>query len=93
MEKNGFGKEYTIDENILKVEGEFKNGKRNGKGKEYYGFDDKILFEGTYLNGKRHGKGIEYDKNGNIKFEGEYSNGYEIKGKYYYDTKKKKIKT
>ena len=88
MEKNGFGKEYTIDSNKLIFEGEFKNGKRKGKEKEYYKSGE-ISFKGTYLNGKKHGKGIEYDQNGKIQFEGEYSNGFEIKGKYYYDRKKK----
>ena len=35
-EKNGKGKEYIINTNILLFEGEYKNGIRNGKGKEYY---------------------------------------------------------
>ena len=47
-EKNGKGKEYLINSNILIFEGEYLNRKRNGKGKEYY--DDGILiFEGLYL--------------------------------------------
>ena len=32
-EKNGICKEYTLDENKLIFEGEFKNGKKNGKAK------------------------------------------------------------
>ena len=36
IEKNGFGKEYTLDKNRLIFEGEFKNGKKNGKGTEYF---------------------------------------------------------
>jgi len=83
MEKNGFGKEYTIDSNKLIFEGEFKNGKKNGKGKEYYESNGKILFEGIYLNGKRHGKGIKFTSYGEIEFKGEYSNGYKIEGKGY----------
>jgi len=51
-EKNGEGKDYIINTNILIFEGEYKNGKRNGKGKEYFK-DCKLRFEGEYLNGKR----------------------------------------
>ena len=76
--KNGKGREYTINENILIYEGEYLNGKRNGKGKEYY-YDGKLKFEGEYLNGKRwNGKG--YNKNGIIEFEIKNGNG---KGKEY----------
>ena len=35
-EKNGKGKEYLINTDILIYEGEYKNWKRNGKGIEYY---------------------------------------------------------
>ena len=55
MEKKGFGKEYSLDENKLKFEGEFRNHKRNGKGKEYYKTGE-ISFIGGYLNGTRHEK-------------------------------------
>ena len=34
--KNGKGKEYIINTDILIFEGEYLNGERNGKGKEYY---------------------------------------------------------
>ena len=36
IEKNGKGKEYTINGDIMIFEGEYKNKKRNGKGTEYY---------------------------------------------------------
>ena len=82
IEKNGICKEYTLKENKLIFEGEFKNGKKNGKGKEY--IMGILFFEGTYLNGKRSGKGKEYYKyDGKLKFEGEYLNGYIIEGKRY----------
>ena len=35
-EKNGRGREYIINTNILIFEGEYINGRKNGKGKEYY---------------------------------------------------------
>ena len=35
------------------------------------------------MNGKRNGKGKEFYENGRLKFEGEYINGYKIKGKGY----------
>ena len=56
---------------------------RDGEGREYYPNEGKLSFKGTYLDGKRHGKGIEYYSSGEIKFEGEYSNGYKIEGKGY----------
>ena len=34
-EKNGKGREYALNTNILIFEGEYINGERNGKGKEY----------------------------------------------------------
>ena len=87
--KNGKGKEYFVDGG-LKFEGEYLNGKRNGKGKEYNIYN-KLIFEGEYLNGKKwNGKGLyeeceikegkgyldEYDdKDGYLKFVGEYLNG------------------
>ena len=47
-EKNGKGKEYSLDEKLDKkyliFEGEYKNGKRHGKGKEYN--YDELIFEG-----------------------------------------------
>ena len=81
-EKNGFGKLYELNTNILIFEGEYLNNKINGKGKEY--IHGKLIFEGEYLNGVRNGKGKEYidDK---LIFEGEYSNGVRNgSGKEYY---------
>ena len=56
---NGLVKEYYED-NWLKFQGEFLNGKRNGKGKEYNYRTGELEFEGEYLNGKKNGKGKEY---------------------------------
>ena len=36
FEKNGKGKEFSIETNKLIFEGEYLNRERNGKGKEYY---------------------------------------------------------
>ena len=83
IEKNGICKEYTLDENKLIFEGEFKNGKKNGKAKEFDTHDGQVSFEGTYLNGKRNGKGKEYGSYQFSKFEGEFLNGYKIEGKGY----------
>ena len=50
--KNGKGKEYDFDGNIL-FEGEYLKGERwTGKEKNYY-FSGDIKFEGEYLNGKK----------------------------------------
>ena len=86
IEKNGIGKEYELDTNILIFEGEYKNGERNGFGKEYAP-NGEIKFEGKYLNGKRHGNGKEYDKD-ELKFEGEYLNGKRWNGKVYNNDEK-----
>ena len=46
-ERNGTGKEYLKDTNIIIFEGNYLNGKRNVQGKEYYE-NGKILFEDEY---------------------------------------------
>jgi len=88
--KNGKGKEYLLNTNILVFEEEYLNGKRNGKGKEYkYG---ELKFEGEYLNGKRNGKGKEYDYNGELEYKGEFLNGKRNgKGREYYKNGKLKF--
>ena len=74
-----YGKEFTLDKNILVYIGGYNNGKRNGKGVEY-NENGIFKFEGEFSNGRRNGQGKEYkqDKdNGQIKlyFEGNYKNG------------------
>ena len=49
-----------------------------GKGKNFMKIEINKLFEGEYKNEEKNGKGKEYDKKGNLKFEGEYSNGKRI---------------
>ena len=50
--KDGKGKVYKLNTNILLFEGEYLNGKKNGNGKDYY-YKSKLKFEGEYLNGKK----------------------------------------
>ena len=90
-EKNGKGKEYILNTNILIFEGEYLNGKRNGKGIEFNNKGE-LKFEGEFLKGKRNGKGKEYYDNSIIKFEGEYlegkiwnGKGYNINGNFEYE--------
>ena len=88
--RNGKGKEYILNKDILIFEGQYFNGVKSGKGKEYYDINI-IKFKGEYLYGKIiEGKG--YDKKGNlileIKKDGkrkEYYRNGEIKfeGEYY----------
>jgi antitoxin component YwqK of YwqJK toxin-antitoxin module len=59
IEKNGKGKEYSLDSNIIRFEGVYYNRKRTRLGKEFDN-NGKLEFEGKYWNGKRHGKGKEY---------------------------------
>ena len=70
-------------ENYKKMSGKLFTGDKNGIGKEYILDTEILIFKGNYLNGKKNLKGNEYDEYGNIKFEGEYINGYKIKGKGY----------
>ena len=89
--RNGYGKEYYLDGKIkfegeykkgFKLNGKFydknnfiiyelKNGKLLGKNKN--NSDEKLTFDDKDLFGFNKGK--EYYPNGNLKFEGEYTNG------------------
>ena len=89
-ERNGKGKEYDDDEELI-FEGEYLNGKRwNGRGYDENGniiyelkdgngfvkeFNLLFPFEGEYSNGEKNGKGKYYSSKGKIKSEGEYING------------------
>ena len=48
---NGYAKKYNSD-NILKFEGEYKNGEKKGNGAEYYD-NGKCEFKGKYFNGEK----------------------------------------
>lgn len=57
----------------VKMEGEFKDGKRTGIWKAY--FEDGTLWsEGEFINGERNGKGLNYYPNGKLRMEGDYKN-------------------
>ena len=84
--KNGLGKEFILNTEILLYEGRYRDGKRNGFGKEY---NDKnsLIFKGIFLNGKKwNGYLREYYDNGDIKYVGEIVEGIKNgKGKEYFD--------
>ena len=79
--KSKIYREYDCSTGFLEYEGEKLNGKWHGFGKKFY--QGCLDYVGNYLNGKRNGKGEEYDKNGNLRFEGEYLNGIKWNGKGY----------
>ena len=86
--KNGCGYFKKFDcNNVLKIEGEYLNGKLNGEVKEYrndFDVKGKFLYKGEYSYGKRNGKGKEYSKhNGELLFAGEFLNGKKWNGKLY----------
>jgi antitoxin component YwqK of YwqJK toxin-antitoxin module len=57
----------------VKMEGEFKDGKRTGIWKAY--FEDGTLWsEGEFVNGERNGYGLNYFPNGKLRMEGDYKN-------------------
>ena len=92
-EKNGKGKEYSLNTKKLIFKGKYLNGKKNGIGEEY---DYSKMCDCSktlkmkalksvceYFNGKkRYGK--EYDDFGILIYEGEYLNGKRKKGEEYY---------
>ena len=83
-EKNGRGKEFSLNSKILLFEGDYNKGRRHGEGKEYY-ITNKLKFFGEFKNGQKNGKGREFDNLGGLKFEGEYKNNKRNgKGKEFY---------
>ena len=70
--KNGIGKEYDIDNNLI-FEGEYEDGLKK-KGKEFYIIGAK-KYEGDYKNGKRW-NGMLYDIHKKNKYELKMGNGY-----------------
>ena len=79
-ERNGEGKEYNGDDELL-FEGEYSNNKKNGKGKEY-GKYGSLIFQGDYLYDSKI-KGKAYYLNGNLEYEGEYLYDKKYNGKGY----------
>ena len=71
-EIEGDGKEYYGNKR-LKYLGTYKNGKPNGYGTLYYEFCGHIKYIGEFKNGMKDGEGKEFDKNGNLVYEGRYS--------------------
>ena len=51
QEKNGRGKEYSLNSKVLLFEGNYVNGRKHGLGKEYY-ITNKIKFFGEFKNGE-----------------------------------------
>ncbi|PTB95926.1 hypothetical protein C9994_09620 [Marivirga lumbricoides] len=58
-------------------EGEYVNDKRSGEGTYYWSKGEK--YKGNWENDKRNGFGILYDKDNNIKLQGEWKNDELIK--------------
>jgi antitoxin component YwqK of YwqJK toxin-antitoxin module len=50
-EKDGLGKLFILNTEILLYEGRYKNGIKNGKGKEY-NEKGNLIFKGIFLEGK-----------------------------------------
>ena len=46
-ERNGIGKEYLLNANIMIFIGIYKDGQKKDKGKEYFKYE-KLKFEGEY---------------------------------------------
>ena len=76
-EKNGIGKEYNLEGELL-YKGQYHEGERNGKGEEYY--LSHIRYKAEYKDGKRNGYGEENE--GLHTFKGEFKDGKYWNGKY-----------
>ena len=76
-EIEGNGKEYYGNKR-LKYIGTYKNGKPNGYGTLYYEFCGHIKYIGEFKNGMRDGEGKEFDKNGNLIYQGRFSEDKKI---------------
>ena len=77
MRKNGFGKEYWLDNLIF--EGTYKDWKKTGHLKEYDFYSHLLEFDGEIKGDIKNGKGKEY-LNGHLLFEGEFLNGIRWNG-------------
>ena len=73
----GFGYEYSEDDNLV-YEGFVFEGMKVCFGKEWNddGNNNCLMYEGCYCNDERCGNGISYDLNGNVDFEGEWTNNH-----------------
>ena len=69
----GIAKDFYED-NSLKVEYPYKNGKIEGLAKEYYP-NGKLKSEEDFVDGLLNGKAITYYENGNIEYEENYKDG------------------
>jgi hypothetical protein len=67
--KHGKGTYKWVDGH--KYIGEYQNDKREGKGTYFWNTGEK--YEGEWKNDKRNGQGTLYDKDGNVKLEGEWN--------------------
>ncbi len=79
-EYNGFGNKYDYYDEKLEYEGFFTNGKKNGKGILYYYNSQQIYFNGIF-DMDNYIEGILYDPNGNIIYEGIFTNNRPKEGK------------
>lgn len=82
-ERCGYGKEYN-DENNLVFEGFMLGDKKVCHGKEYRGIRGEkngLVYEGGYVNSVRDGFGRLYNLNGELEYEGEWSDNHPLSGR------------
>ena len=74
--KNGLqdGRGKVFVDNVLRYDGDWKNGNFNGIGK-YYNEDGKLIYNGEFRNNKMEGRGTLYSIINSSKVTGEYRNG------------------
>ncbi|PCJ26763.1 MAG: hypothetical protein COA97_05055 [Flavobacteriales bacterium] len=86
----GVEKKWCDDENHrLHVEGNYSKAKKIGFHKTYYCNSGKIKFLREFKDGLQHGKSTEYNKNGNVEYAYEYSEGVLTNEQKYYENGQK----
>lgn len=72
---SGFGREHTIENELIRYEGFFKKGKYHGQYSKFYWESGNIEYVGGMYNSQQSGIGKEYHENGQLCFYGNFYKG------------------
>lgn len=80
-QKQGYGKIYYENSNVVKIEGEFQNNMLNGPGIKFFDENGKLKLEGYFENNCPARKCKFYFPSGKVKYEGELNENLLFHGK------------
>ena len=83
--------EWYYEDSILRMEGDYRNGKKSGEWKAYYA-DGTVWSEGEFEDGLSNGARKVYHENGNIYYSGFYTEDKRTGHWEFYNIKGEKIK-